>query len=380
MRIVIDALGITPPGGGRSATLNLLEPLLDMDQENEYLILVDRLEPLLNKYANVRQIQAPITQRVAVRIWAQFKVLCLLKRQEADLIHHTKNLTTLQGICPSIVTVHDLTMLVYPELFVPGIDVAYWRTIGRYCLRHADHIIAVSQITAEDVTRYCGVAQERITVIHEGIDDRFEPATEDEVARVREKYDLPRSYLLHVGSIWPKKNLLTLAQAYVTLVHKGAYAGGLVLVGGTYQGRGDPHLEKYLSQVDIGCIIRTGRVPDQDLPALYSGATCLVFPSLHEGFGLVPLEAAACGTPIIASRVGALEETLADAALFLDNPTEVEAFTRTIQDVLTDDKKRAQMRNRGLNCTQALSRQEAAAKTLALYERLGSTRPRLQHE
>lgn len=370
MRIAIDALGIGRPGGIRSATLNLLEPLLDIDQENEYLILVDRLEPLLTKYANVRQMQAPVTQRVAVRGWAQIKLLLLLRRQGIDLIHHTKSLTVLQQACPSIVTVHDLTMLVHSELH-PWIDIVYWRTMGKYCLRRASHIIAVSQTTAKDVMQYCDVAQKDITVIHEGIDDRFKPATESEIARVRQKYHLPPSYLLHVGNVWPKKNLLTLARAYAILLRRGAYDGGLVLVGGTYQGRGDPALEAYLSQVDAGTIIKTGPVPDRDLPALYSGATCFVFPSLHEGFGLVPLEAAACGTPVITSRVGALEETLADAGLFLDDPTDIESVAKTIQDLLADEEKQIQMRKRGLARTRRLSRREAAARTLSLYERLG---------
>ena len=379
MRIAIDALGIGHPGGIRSATLNLLEPLLSMDQENEYLVLVDCLEPLLDEYANVRQIQAPVAQRVALRAWAQVRIPFLLRREGADLIHHTKSLTILQRACPSVVTVHDLTMLVHPE-FHPWIDVAYWRTMGRYCLSHVDHIIAVSQTTAKDVMRYCGVAQERITVIHEGIDDRFKPAEKKEVARVKKKYHLPHSYLLHVGNIWPKKNLLTLAQAYTILVGKDAYEGGLVLVGGGYQGRGDPKLEAYLSQVDVGQIIRTGPVPDQDLPALYSGAACFVFPSLHEGFGLVPLEAMACGTPVIASRVGALQETLADAGLFLEDPTDAGALAATLQELLADKEKQAQLCKRGLDRARALSRREAAAKTWALYEKVAKGNARAWDE
>jgi glycosyltransferase involved in cell wall biosynthesis len=371
MRIAIDALGIGHPGGIRSATLNLLEPLLSMDQENEYVVLVDRHERLLDEYANMRQIQAPVAQRVALRAWAQIRLPLLLRQEGVDLIHHTKSLMTLQKACPSVVTVHDLTMLVHPE-FHPRIDVTYWRTVGRYCLRHVDHVIAVSQTTADDVMRYCGVAEERITVIHEGIDDRFKPAEASEVARVKKKYHLPQSYLLHVGSIWPKKNLLPLAQAYRSLVCRDIYDGGLVLVGGTYQGRGDPALERYLCNIESGCIIRTGPVPDQDLPALYTGAACFVFPSLHEGFGLVPLEAMACGTPVIVSRVGALEQTVADAGLFLDDPTDAKALADTIQDLLADEKKQEQMRKRGRDRARALSREEAARRTLALYENLAA--------
>jgi glycosyltransferase involved in cell wall biosynthesis len=150
------------------------------------------------------------------------------------------------------------------------------------------------------------------------------------------------------------------------------YDGGLVLVGGPYQGRGDPALEEYLCSIEGGHIIRTGPVPDQDLPALYTEAACFVFPSLHEGFGLVPLEAMACGTPVIVSRVGALEQTVADAGLFIDDPTDAGALADIIRGLLADERKQEQMRTRGLARAGALSREKAASRTLTLYENLAT--------
>lgn len=365
MKVAIDAVGISRPGGGRSATLNLLQPLFDLDHNNEYIVFLDEREPCLASYGNVRQVIAPTKRRLAVRAWAQAIWPRLLKREGVQVIHYSKNLTTFTS-CPSVVTVHDLTVLAHPEFF-PLVDVAYWHTVGRFCLRHVDRVIAVSQRTAGDVVRYCGVRPESVSIIHEGIDPIFQPAHPDEVSRVRRKYRLPGSYILHVGSIWPKKNLATLARAFVRLARSGAYDGALVLVGAPYLKSRDRALDEFLSRNDVGGIIQTGHVPVEDLPPLYSGALCFVFPSLHEGFGLVPLEAAACGAPVMASRVGALEEILGGAAVFLDDPKDDAELASRIRDLLEDESEQTRMGRMGRLRATALSRREAAERTWQLY-------------
>lgn len=374
MRIAVDALGISQPGGGRSATLNLLQPLLDMDQDNEYLVFLDRPEPCLEGYGNLRQIIAPFGQRLATRAWAQITWPTLLRREGVQVIHHTKNLTTFASPCASVVTIHDLTILVHPEVY-PRFDVAYWRTIEPFCLRHVDRIIAVSPITARDLMRYYDIPAQRIETICEGIDDLFKPAQASEVSRVRAKYRLPESYLLHVGSISPKKNLATLARAYARLVRQGDFEGALLLVGRSYWKGGDRALDEFIAQkAPVGRIIRTGPVPQKDLPGLYTGATCFVFPSLHEGFGLVPLEALACGTPVVATRVGVLEDMIADAAVFLDDPRDDAALAKRIGELLRDDGLRERLRVAGLCLAPSFSRKQAARRTLDLYKSLAAGR------
>lgn len=365
MKIAIDALGISRPGGGRSATLNLLHPLLHMDGINEYVVFLDEHEPCLEPYANIRQVLAPTKNRLAVRLWAQTIWPSFLKREHVDVIHFTKNLTTLTP-CPSLVTVHDLTVLVHPDFF-PRTDHVYWRTVGGFGLRHVDHVIAVSGLTADDVVVRCHVPRDRVTVVHEGIDSSFRPSPGESMSRIWEKYGLPESYLLHVGSIWPKKNLSTLARAYLRLVREGDYAGGLVLAGAPYLGRGDPELTTLLAANESGTIVLTGPVAQEDLAALYSGADCFVFPSLHEGFGLVPLEAAACGTPVISARVGAVEEVLGNAAEYVaDQRSDIELADR-ISRVLEHPLRRDEMCKLGQTRVKALSRERAAALTLDLY-------------
>ncbi len=371
MRIAVDALGISRPGGGRSATLNLLEPLLELDHLNEYLIFLDQHEPSLDAFGTqVRQIVAPIKQRFAVRAWAQAVWPGFLRAERADLIHYAKNLTTFFNPCPSVVTVHDVMMLLHPEVF-NFLDVLYYRTIERACLRSVDRVIAVSEATARDLRAYYGLSPSRIEVIHEGIARIFRPVGEQEVMRLRAKYQLPRAYLLHVGCIWPKKNLLTLARAYHRLVRQGAFDGDLVLVGRPYRAEGDPELDRYLAtQTGVGRVLRTGAVPQEDLPGLYSGAACVVFPTLHEGFGLVPLEAMACGAPVIASHVGAIKEVLGDAAVLLEDPRDEVALAGLISGLVNDPGAQQERRMRGLSRAAGFSREEAARRTLALYESL----------
>ncbi|MBC7235684.1 MAG: glycosyltransferase family 4 protein [Chloroflexi bacterium] len=376
-RIAIDALGISQPGGGRSATLNLLEPLLQIDKENEYLLFLDRQEPTLPPGENVRTILAPTRQRFAVRAWAQATWPNLLRRERVDLIHHTKNLVTFLNPCPTAVTIHDLTILVHPEIF-PRVDVLYWRTVEKLAVNSVDRVIAVSDVTAADVIHFYGTPQERVVVIYEGIDEAFRPAAPEQIAEVRMRYGLPERYLLHVGSISLKKNLATLARAYGRLVREENFDGALVLVGRSYWEGGDRALDAYIAEQTANRsagavrIIRTGPVPQGDLPALYSGATCFVFPSLHEGFGLVPLEAAACGTPVVSSRVGVMEQLLEGVALFLQDPHDEAHLAETLASLLADPARLSEMRAAGLAAAPRWSRRRAAQETLALYKTLAS--------
>jgi glycosyltransferase involved in cell wall biosynthesis len=363
---LIEALGIHYTGGGRSATLNLLEPLFKLDTETEYTVLLSQPEPTLeNGRNNVRQVVAPTKHRLGLRLWAQ-AVIPLLVR-DYDLVHFVKNLTVLGVSAKTAVTVYDLTILLYPHLF-PRLDVWYWRWIQPMMLRQADRVIAISHTTAQDLQRFYHLPPAAINTIYPACNSRFKPATEEEIQRVTKKYHLPDQTVIHVGRIDRKKNLPSLLHAFSMFQRQSSFGGKLVLVGEEYPKSVDTTLERTMKQLQIADdVIFTGPVPSEDLPGLYSSAMMVVFPSLHEGFGLVALEAMACGTPLVVTDAGAIREVVRDAAVIVDSPRDVEALSHAMIRLWEDPGLREELRVRGLQVAERFSQEEAARQMLGLY-------------
>jgi len=370
MRIGIDALGIHYYGGGRTATLNLLEGIFDIDRSNEYHVFLSQPEPSLDTGAgNVFQHIAPVKNRFLVRFWAQ-AVIPLLSRGY-DLVHFIKNLGVFGVRVPTIITIYDLTTLIHPEIF-PAIDVWYWRTLQRRTLARAEKVVAISHNTAKDVIQQYGLPEEKVAVIYPAINDRFKPVDSGPVEKIREKYRLPQEYIIHVGRIDEKKNLTMLVESFHDLLQAIHRPVKLVLVGGVYPKLKDERLVPTIKALGIqNEVILTGQVPDDDLPALYSGALATVFPSIHEGFGLAPLEAMACGSPVIGSRAGAFQEAAGDAAYLVDVMTR-DALCGALQTVIQDPQLRQGLRQKGLARSAVFRKQKAAAQTLDLYWKIAT--------
>lgn len=366
MRIAIEALGIHYYGGGRTATLNLLEPLFELDQQNEYLVFLSRPEPsLLARGDNVRHIVVPLKNRLALRAWAQ--LMLPIRVRSYDLVHFVKNLGVFGLPTRSVMTVYDMTTLIHPELF-PSLDVFYWKHVEKHTLRKADRIIAISQNTARDIVRFYQIPRENIRIIYPSYAPHFKPADETEIERVRAKYSLPQEFVIHVGRIDRKKNLPVLVEAFGRLRKGAGFEGKLVLVGEVYRKSQDSSLFPTIAQWGLSeHVVFTGPVPDADVAALYTGATAAAFPSLHEGFGLVALEAMACGTPLITSRAGAVHEVVGDAAITLES-TDASTLAEALARVVKDPKLRQQMREQELARSEQFGRERTARQTLDLYE------------
>jgi glycosyltransferase involved in cell wall biosynthesis len=366
MKVAIEALGIHTFGGGRTATLSLLEALFALDPQNEYLVFLTQPEPSLETAAgNVRQSIVPIQNRFLARVWAQFRLPGAVRG--FDLVHFAKNLGVFGLKIPTIVTIYDLTTLIRPEIF-PRSDVWYWRTIQRRTLREADRVIAISQTTAGDLLRYYKLRSDRVQVIYPAISAQFKQASAEEIARVRQRYGLPTEYFLHVGRIDRKKNLTALVRAFARFRERQPFEGKLVLAGEEYPKARDLDLHPIIQELGLlEEVIFTGAVPDSDLPPLYSAALASVFPTLHEGFGLAPVEAMACGSPLIAHRAGALQEAAGEAALLLDDPG-VESIAQALCILASEPALREELRERGLARAAHFSREESARQTLALYK------------
>jgi glycosyltransferase involved in cell wall biosynthesis len=283
----------------------------------------------------------------------------------ASLFHATEHLLLpVRGI-PTILTVHDLIFRHFPQYHKPLNRWYLNLTMPLYC-RRATHIIAISEQTRRDLTSAYGIPAEKITVIHEAADSRFRAQSPQAIAAARARYQLPEQYLLFVGTVEPRKNLIRLLSAFERLQADGL-TDGLVIVGkrGWLYDDFFTALERSPSKA---AVVFPGYVPDEDLPAIYAGAQALVMPSLYEGFGLPVLEAMACATPVACSDNSCLPEIAGDAALFFD-PTSVDSIRDVIGRILDDPDLGADLRGRGLRHASQFSWERTAKETLEVYGR-----------
>jgi glycosyltransferase involved in cell wall biosynthesis len=248
----------------------------------------------------------------------------------SQLYHATEHLLP-RLVRPSLLTVHDLIFERYPQHHT--LTNRLFLKVGMpLFVRAAHQIIAVSDQTKRDLMALYRVAGEKIAVIYEGVDERFRPAPVAEVERVRRDHGLSAPYLLMVGTLEPRKNHATALRALAHLRAEGL-PHTLVIVGG--HGWLFEPIQQLVGELGLADAVRfTGRIPDADLIALYSGAACFLMPSLYEGFGFPVLEALACGAPVVASNVSSLPEVAGEAALLV-GPEDVagwaEAIWRTVQ-------------------------------------------------
>lgn len=289
----------------------------------------------------------------------------------AQLFHATEHLLPSFPGIPTVLTVHDLIFHHLPQHHKPLNRWYLNLTLPLYC-RRADHIITVSQATRHDLLKVYKLPPEKVTVIYEAADSRFVPQPADVVAAVRARYNLPDRYLLYVGTIEPRKNLTRLFYAWERL-YASKLVPPLVIVGKSGWLDGD-----FFAAVEQSRFYReiriTGYVLDEDLPAIYAGADAFVFPSLYEGFGLPPLEAMACGTPVACSNASSLPEVVGNAAL-LFHPLNVDSIEAALRKISTDADLRADYRERGFQQVAKFSWEQTARQTLAVYrQQMSSSR------
>jgi glycosyltransferase involved in cell wall biosynthesis len=304
------------------------------------------------------------THRPAIRVlWEQLSQPQTLARIGADLVHCPAFVGPLIGSCPSVVTIHDLSFLRYPSFFRLANRV-YLSAFTRLSARRARRVIAVSGHAAQEASRLLGVEPERIDVVYNGVDPDFRPLPDESVERFREARGLPATFLLFVGTLEPRKNLVRLLQAFSRL-RQGQVK--LVVAGGL----GWMCDELWDQVVHLGLaesVVFTGYLPREELPMWYNAALALVYPSLYEGFGLPVVEAQACGTPVIASSGGALPEVAGDAALLTD-PRDVSQMRDQMDRVVKDRAIRRELAARGIANARRFSWQNTVESTVQTYRR-----------
>lgn len=267
-----------------------------------------------------------------------------------------------------VLTIHDLAFLLMPETAPHATEV--WLLRLHRAIEQAAQVIAVSEATKRDVLEHFPIGPDRVTVVHHGVDrDRYRPAPDEDVARIRTRHRLDGPYLLFVGGIEPRKNLPALVRAYAMLEDRP-----YLVIGGPavpWSPRGRPEMIEALAELpdEVRARVRfTGFLREEDKIPLLTGAEALVFPSRYEGFGMPLLEAMACGTPIVTSGVSALPEVAGDAAVYVD-PDEPEDIARGMRTVLEDEALRAALRKAGLERVEAFDWDETARRTARILHR-----------
>ena len=285
-----------------------------------------------------------------------------------DLFHATEHLLPVLRGARSVFTLHDAAYVHFPQYHLPR-NRLFLRLMMPRFLARAQAVITVSEFTRQDAVRLYHVPSDRLHVIPEGVDAAFHPIAEaDTLAQVRQRYRLPERFIMYVGTIEPRKNLITLIEAYAALRHRAPAAAppGLVIAGG----KGWLYEEFFDRLRALGleeAVTLTGYVPDSDLPGLVNCASVFAFPSLFEGFGLPVLEAMACGVPVVCSTAASLPEVSGEAALLVP-PQDVAAWAEALARVLGDSQLAAKLRAQGLARAATFTWEAAARQTMQVYE------------
>ena len=367
MRIGIDArLVFYSRAGIGQYIMRLAEALANLNRHHDQFVLLqsrkDHTEIVNGHNFSRASLWTPSHH------WAEQTTLGFeIGRLNLDLLHSPDFIPPFRRNFKSVITVHDLAFLLYPH-FLTKESARYYGQID-HAVRNTDHIIAVSESTRQDTIKLLGVAERKITVIHAAANPIYGSVDAEEARqRVSSMYGLDRDYILFVSTIEPRKNLPALLQAYRKLLDDYKRPEGLALAGS----RGWLSEEAYamVETLNLEEHIRfLGRVPSEHLVYLYNAARLLVHPSFYEGFGLPPLEAMTCGTPVVVSNVSALPEVVGDAAILVD-PHDVDGLTVAMWRVLTDEDLRANLIAKGLKRAGKFSWERAAQETLDVYPRV----------
>lgn len=362
---VLDARTATEhfPGIGRYV-INLTRELASLLRAKEQLFLL--CDPASSYWSNPGEIAPGAIQLLDVpsscfSLRQQWVIPHILRQVGANLYHSTYYLMPYRPSVPTLLTVYDLIPLLFPE-YVSFRARLFFRYATALALRVVSHVLTISETTRRDLLSTFPLPAQKVTAIPLAADPQFYPRLPSEIQAVRDQYALPERYALYVGINKPHKNLARLVEAWAKLQPLSLS----LVVAGVWDWRYPEPRQRAQALGLEQSILWLGPVPESALPALYSGATVFVFPSLYEGFGLPVLEAMACGVPIVCSNTSSLLE-IGDTAIRFFDPTSVEDICAALQEVLTDASLRMELRERGLTQAAQFSWQRTAQRTLELY-------------
>jgi glycosyltransferase involved in cell wall biosynthesis len=367
MRVGIDGIVLQ---GNDAGSLRYFEQLLasleTVQSPNEYVVFAHErvlCSPTFPSHKNfipcrvnsTSFIPGTIRQQL-FRAWDSYGKL--------DLLHAAAFIPPLRFHGKTIATIFDLTFIRYPQT-QKWTGRFWWQLFGKPGVEKADHLITISQSSKDDLRRFLNVPDDKISIVYPYVSDFFKPVPNPQ--NIITKYKLPEFYILFVGTLERRKNIVSLLRSFALCKRKAALKHSLVLVGK----RGWLYKDIFQAVEELGLkqdVFFLGYVPDEDLPGLYSAADLSILVSLYEGFGLPALESMACGTPVIASNVASLPEVAGDATLLVP-PTDIEQIASAIMDILTNSEKREQLIEHGFRQVSKFTLERFTKEIIAVYEK-----------
>ncbi|MDQ6693222.1 MAG: glycosyltransferase family 4 protein [Chloroflexota bacterium] len=387
MKVALDyTTGIYPGAGIARYTRSLVSALAEIDSENSYALFYAarglprdtpewrQAQKLFAEHGRLHPVAVPLSVRQMFAVWQRLRIPLPvdLFTGKCDIMHSPDFVSPPHRTGADVVTVHDLSFLVMPECAEPKLASFLGKTVPA-AVRRADHVVAVSQQTADDLTRLLDVPDRKITVAYNGVDKRFRlmavEALRTMPGRLRSKLPGPGAkIILHVGTLEPRKNLVRLVQAYGLVTSEKRVSGEVVLL---LAGRKGWLYEPILEAAERvrrsgGNVVFLDYVYDEDLPLLYNKASVFAYPSLYEGFGLPAAEALACGVPTLVSKDGALAEVVGSAALSVEARS-VEDIAAGLERLLLDDALRQRLAVEGPEQASKFTWEAAARTVLSVY-------------
>jgi glycosyltransferase involved in cell wall biosynthesis len=352
----------------------LINNLARLDREDEFLIYIGNA-PRPDSFAAAPNFQIKASRfptiKPPVRIgWEQFLGPAVLLRDRPDLLHCPVNVVPLAAPCKTVVTIHDLGFMRYPERYRAA-KRNYLRAATFLSARRAAHIITDAESGRQEIIELLGVKQDRVTAVPLGVDERFKPVAREEVEQFKQEKSLPERFVLYLGTLEPRKNLPLLLRGFARLrKEKPEAVEGVELVLSGAKGWLYDEIFRLVRELGLEEVTRfPGYVSEEELPLWYNSAECFVYPSVYEGFGLPPLEAMACGCPVITSNTSSLPEVVGEAGLTV-GPEDEAGLSAALAILLTEPPERAARRELGLAQARKFTWEETARRTLEIYRRV----------
>jgi glycosyltransferase involved in cell wall biosynthesis len=370
MRIGIDGLPLTESLAGIGHYTLELAQHLAVDSRDD---LVDVISPrpflpsitsLQGSNSHLRLTQERLN--LITKRWWSIGLPRYLRQSGLDVFHGTNFEIPLQGVCPTVVTIHDLSLFLHPETHERR---RVWRARVRLPLmaRRATMIITVSDAVSSEVREHFKLPADRVITVHSAARERFRPMEAQRAAEIRKRLHVSTDFILYAGTIEPRKNLQMLVRAFEEYSQGKGKETGLQLVLAGKKGWMINELDKHLRRSPVGRdVLFTGYLNDEELCALYSSCKLFIYPSLYEGFGLPPLEAMACGAPVIASRIPSISEVVGSAARLV-SPNSATELAEAMRDLLENGQLRKELGLAGQEHASQYSWSLTAARTREVY-------------